>query len=74
MYETGAPPDPHPPDGPEAVLLVPVPHDVLAPAPSRAAGRVRPVREYDSPSAVLPGLPLGTVSYRLRGTETGQDG
>ena len=59
MYETGAPPAPPP---------LPDHHEVEeADVPA-----VRPARGFDATS-VIPGLggpPPGTVTYRLRGTET----
>ena len=73
MADAAPSPEGHPPAAPEAVTVLAL-DDLLAPAPSGAAERVRPAREYDSPSSVLPGLPPGTVTHRLRGTETTQDG
>jgi hypothetical protein len=61
-YETGAPP---PPDHP-----VPAKVTVIEDAPGVPAAR--PARGFDA-TAVIPGLggpPPGTVTYRLRGTET----
>lgn len=74
MFETGAPPPP-PPLPVEIPLVVdhadhadtdrPVVVPLLT---SRAIG-------YEATSTVLPaGPPPGTVTYRLRGTETAQDG
>ncbi|HZB49444.1 MAG TPA: hypothetical protein VE547_10160 [Mycobacteriales bacterium] len=71
MYETGAPPAPPPlPDAHELVLPA---AETDAPALPPAA---RPAKGYDA-TAVIAGLggpPPGTVTYRLRGVETSQDG
>ena len=73
MYETGAPPDPAALDWPAQLagssLVVDPADDCPARVPPTAA------TGFGSPSAVLPaGPPPGTVTYRLRGTETAQDG
>ena len=66
MYETGAPPAP-PPLPADATLVV----DPLRVQPPGSS----PVLQYDSPTTVLPGgPPPGTVTYRLRGTETARTG
>ena len=69
MYETGAPPPPPPlPDARELVLP---PAENAVPAPATGA---RPARGYDATSVIgLGGPPPGTVTYRLRGTETSAD-
>jgi hypothetical protein len=62
-FETGAPPPPdHQPVKLELVAVVDVDtHDI-------AAGR--PARGFDATTAIIPGPPPGTTTYRLRGTET----
>jgi hypothetical protein len=60
VYETGAPPAPPPlPDG----------HTVVV---EREVPPARPARGYDAVTAIvgLGGPPPGTVTYRLRSTET----
>jgi hypothetical protein len=60
VYETGAPPAPPPlPEGHTVVVEDEVPS-------------ARPARGYDAVTAIvgLGGPPPGTVTYRLRGTET----
>jgi hypothetical protein len=60
LYETGAPPAPPPlPDHREVVVEAKVP-------------AARPARGFDATSLIagLGGPPPGTVTYRLRGTET----
>jgi hypothetical protein len=61
-YETGAPP---PPDHPAPDKVT-----VIEDAPGVPSAR--PARGYDATSVIagLAGLPPGTVTYRLRGTET----
>jgi hypothetical protein len=61
VYETGAPPAPPPPPDHHPVVVQEVPV-------------ARPARSYDATTAILPGPPPGTTTYRLRGTETAQDG
>jgi hypothetical protein len=62
-YETGAPPPPdHQPVTVEPVRVVGG-HDV---------GPARPARQFDATTAILPGPPPGTTTYRLRATETAQ--
>jgi hypothetical protein len=69
VYETGAPPAPPPLPAELTVPADPAPDRPLPPAVSS------PARQFDSPAAVLPaGPPPGTVTYRLRGTETAQAG
>lgn len=64
-YETGAPPPPdHQPVKVEPVQVVDS-HDV---------GPARPARGFDATTMILPGPPPGTVTYRLRGTETTETG
>ncbi len=59
-FETGAPPPPdHLPPAP-TVEVVNV-HDI---------GPARPARQFDATTAILPGAPPGTSTYRLRATET----
>lgn len=66
MFETGAPPPPDLPPVPE-IVQPPAPEDVRIVA-TLAVG-------IDATSVVLPAVPPpGTVTYRLRGTETSQDG
>jgi hypothetical protein len=65
-YETGAPPPPpiDPSHLPEVVeVQLDRTHDI---------GAVRPARGFDSTALIagLGGLPPGTTTYRLRGTET----
>jgi hypothetical protein len=62
-FETGAPPSP-PPDHIPPIEVVRVQHtpDHVGPA--------RPARGYDATTAILPGPPPGTSTYRLRATET----
>lgn len=65
MYETGAPPAPPP---------LPDAHHLVVPAVERDSPPppARPARGFEATS-VIPGLggpPPGTVTYRLRGTET----
>jgi hypothetical protein len=60
-YETGAPPPPdHQPVKVEPVEVVGS-HDV---------GPARPARGFDATTAILPGPPPGSTTYRLRATET----
>ena len=61
-FETGAPP---PPDHPTPEKVT-----VIEDAPGVPAAR--PARSFDSVTAIpgLMGPPPGTVTYRLRGTET----
>ena len=85
MYETGAPPAPPPlPDEPTAAVVVDLPGpppalridhaaNVLLP-PVRPEQRPTAVPQYDSVVSVVPGPPPGATTYRLRGTETSQDG
>jgi len=62
-FETGAPPPhDHPP------LKVP-PVEVVG---SHDVGPARPVKQFDATTAILPGPPPGTMTYRLRATETTQ--
>jgi len=65
-YETGAPPPPE---------HVPEVHGALM-GDQPAVPAARPARGYDSATAVpgLMGPPRGTVTYRLRGTETAETG
>ena len=63
-FETGAPPPP-PPDHIPPVEVI---HVQDAPAHQPAAAR--PGKGYDATTAILPGPPPGTSTYRLRGTET----
>ena len=66
MFETGAPPPPA--DLPVAELVQPPDHEDVRVTATLAVG-------FDATSVVLPaGPPPGTVTYRLRGTETSQDG
>ena len=62
-FETGAPP---PPDH-QPVKVQPVEvaggHDV---------GPALPAKHFDATTAILPGAPPGTTTYRLRATETAQ--
>ena len=69
MYETGAPPAPPPLPLPDSHELVVHQVGTAAPAPPPAA---RPARGYDATTVIagLGGPPPGTVTYRLRGTET----
>lgn len=78
MYETGAPPGPPPlPEEPTAAVVVDLPglhvrHD--PDRPDRPELRPTAVPQFDAVTSVLPGPPPGTTTYRLRGTETAQDG
>jgi hypothetical protein len=60
-FETGAPP---PPDH-QPVKVNPV--EVVG---SHDVGPARPAKQFDATTAILPGPPPGTTTYRLRGTET----
>jgi len=62
-FETGAPP---PPDH-QPVKVQPV--EVVG---SRDVGPARPAKQFDATTAILPGPPPGTSTYRLRATETAQ--
>jgi len=62
-YETGAPP---PPDH-QPVKVQPV--EVVG---SHDVGPARPAKQFDATTAILPGPPPGTSTYRLRATETAQ--
>lgn len=87
MYETGAPPAPPPLPPVDAFLVVDqnaptlppsaarIDHAAnLLPAPVRQQDRPTAVPQYDAVTAILPGgPPPGTVTYRLRGTETSRD-
>ncbi len=57
MIETGAPPAPPPLPDHHAVVEVEIP-------------AARPARGFDASTAILPGPPPGTTTYRLRGTGT----
>ena len=59
--ETGAPPPPD--DQPVKIQAVEVVgrHDV---------GPARPAKQFDATTAIVPGPPPGTTTYRLRATET----
>ena len=62
-FETGAPPPPdHQPLKVQPVEVVGS-HDV---------GPARPAKQFDATTAILPGPPPGTTTYRLRATETAQ--
>jgi hypothetical protein len=62
-FETGAPPPPdHQPVTVPTVEIVGS-HDV---------GPARPAKQFDATTAILPGPPPGTTTYRLRATETTQ--
>ncbi len=62
-FETGAPPPPdHQPVKVQPVEIVGS-HDV---------GPARPAKQFDATTAILPGPPPGTTTYRLRGTESAQ--
>jgi hypothetical protein len=66
-FETGAPPPPdHQPVKVEPVAAADNDHHDVVPA--------RPARGYDATTAIIPGPPPGTSTYRLRGTETTQTG
>ena len=66
MFETGAPPPPG--DLPVAGLGQPPDHEDARIVATLGVG-------VDATSVVLPAVPPpGTVTYRLRGTETSQDG
>ena len=60
-FETGAPP---PPDN-QPVKVQPV--EVVG---SHDVGPARPAKQFDATTAILPGPPPGTSTYRLRATET----
>jgi hypothetical protein len=60
-YETGAPPPPE---------HVPVPVQPVQLADTHDIGPARPARQYDATTAIIPGPPPGTTTYRLRATET----
>jgi hypothetical protein len=62
-FETGAPP---PPDH-QPVKVQPV--EVVG---SHDVGPARPAKQFDATTAILPGPPPGTSTYRLRATETAQ--
>jgi len=62
-FETGAPP---PPDH-QPVKVQPV--EVVG---SHDVGAARPAKQFDATTAILPGPPPGTTTYRLRATETAQ--
>jgi hypothetical protein len=62
-FETGAPP---PPDH-QPVKVQPV--EVVG---SHDVGPARPAKQFDATTAILPGPPPGTATYRLRATETAQ--
>lgn len=62
-YETGAPPPPDHQPGKVQPVEVVGSHDV---------GPARPARQFDATTAILPGPPPGTSTYRLRATETAQ--
>jgi hypothetical protein len=62
MYETGAPPAPPPLPGDHPVVID---HEVTP---------ARPARSFDATTVILPGPPPGATTYRLRGTETSEDG
>jgi hypothetical protein len=62
-FETGAPP---PPDH-QPVKVQPV--EVVG---SHDVGPARPAKQFDATTAILPGPPPGTTTYRLRATETAQ--
>jgi hypothetical protein len=64
-FETGAPPPP-PPDHIPPVEVV---HVQDTPNLQHLAA-ARPARGYDATTAILPGPPPGTSTYRLRATET----
>lgn len=64
-FETGAPP---PPDH-QPVKVQPV--EVVG---SHDVGPARPAKQFDATTAILPGPPPGTTTYRLRATETAQTG
>ena len=64
-FETGAPPPP-PPDHVPPVEVV---HAQPAPDLQQLAA-ARPAKSYDATTAILPGPPPGTETYRLRATET----
>jgi hypothetical protein len=62
-FETGAPP---PPDH-QPIKVQPV--EVVG---SHDIGPARPARQFDATTAILPGPPPGTTTYRLRAMETSQ--
>jgi hypothetical protein len=62
-FETGAPP---PPDH-QPVKVQPA--EVVG---SHDVGPARPAKQFDATTAILPGPPPGTSTYRLRATETAQ--
>jgi hypothetical protein len=69
VFETGAPPPPT--DLPVAELVQPPEHQQPEDVRVVATAAVG----FDATSVVLPaGPPPGTQTYRLRGTETSQDG